>query len=243
MSYSSTILAESGLVLYARLGEASGTNATDSSTNSNTGTYVNTPTLGTAGLLSGDPDTAVTFAAGSSQCVTFPHIAALNVGDNVTFECWVKHTMAVTGGMISLGNTAGAAGLYIRNSGSAGHIEVLKSNTSSICSSTIAQNDGNIHHIMVAKSSTPTTKIFIDGVDVTNTVTNATLGNSTETIHVGSDISNSVGADFFTGVIDEAAIYNVAKTVTTAQAHYQAGIVQLSRSIRSMQAVKRSVFF
>ena len=44
----------------------------------NNGTYVASPTLGVAGLLTGDPDTAVTFN-GTTQYVT--------VADSATFDC------------------------------------------------------------------------------------------------------------------------------------------------------------
>jgi hypothetical protein len=57
-------------IAYWRLGEASGTSAADASGNGHTGTYVGSPTLGVAGLLTGDADTAVTF--GSGKYVTTP---------------------------------------------------------------------------------------------------------------------------------------------------------------------------
>jgi len=58
-----------GPIAYWRLGEPSGTNANDETANNRDGTYVNTPTLGVAGNLVGDSDTAVSFN-GSDETVT-----------------------------------------------------------------------------------------------------------------------------------------------------------------------------
>ena len=64
-SYADAVLALSP-VGYWPLGEASGTVARDLM-NRNPGTYVGSPTLGAAGLLTGDPSTAVTLVTASSQ--------------------------------------------------------------------------------------------------------------------------------------------------------------------------------
>ena len=63
MSYRDAVLSTNP-VGYWRLGEPSGTVAVDVM-GLNNGTYVNAPTLGVAGLLTGDPDTAMT-GTGSS---------------------------------------------------------------------------------------------------------------------------------------------------------------------------------
>src|SRR5947199_303228 len=84
-----TITAD-GAFGYWRLGEASGTSAADSA-GTNTGTYVGSPTLGVAGALTDDADTAVTFASASSQRVDIPFIGAYQAGD-CSYECWFKTT-------------------------------------------------------------------------------------------------------------------------------------------------------
>src|SRR6185437_14186681 len=65
-SYSATVLADTPLV-YCRMDDASGTVCTDSSGNNFGLAYNNSPTLGVAGLLTGDSDTCVTFASASSR--------------------------------------------------------------------------------------------------------------------------------------------------------------------------------
>jgi hypothetical protein len=219
VGYAAEVLADSPK-LYAKLGEPSGTNVTDSSTNNNTGTYVNTPTLGQAGAFSRDPGTSVLFTAASSQKATFPHIAALNLGDTLTIEFWMKHTMIVLGGLISLGHTGANGSAYLRNSGSAGHIEILKSNVSSMASSTAAYNDGNWHYVVYTKA-TSTNKLFVQAADVSPTFTNATLADSTELITLGADVSNGTAAEFGTVTLAHVAIYGTALSAARIAVHYR----------------------
>ena len=75
---------------YWRLGETSGTTAADTSGNGRTGSYVNTPTLGQAGALTGDSNTSVGFD-GTSELVSVPYTAALNTA-TTTLEAWVYPT-------------------------------------------------------------------------------------------------------------------------------------------------------
>jgi len=74
---------------YYRLGEGAGTSAADAGTNNAAATYVNSPTLGAGGALSGDSDTAVTFN-GTNQYLTAPTLALNN--RSFTLEMWVKPT-------------------------------------------------------------------------------------------------------------------------------------------------------
>ena len=63
--YQTEVLA--GRPHHFRLSEPSGTNANDAGSANNDGTYVNTPTLGVTGPITGDPpDKAATFAAASA---------------------------------------------------------------------------------------------------------------------------------------------------------------------------------
>jgi hypothetical protein len=73
-------------VAYWRLGEASGTVAADEM-EANDGTYVNAPTLGVAGALAGDVDTAVTLN-GTTQHITAG--TGAQISGSLTLACWVK---------------------------------------------------------------------------------------------------------------------------------------------------------
>jgi hypothetical protein len=86
--YRAAVLADAPLA-YWRLGEKSGTVAHDETGHGYDGTYTGTYTLGAAGALAGDPDTAVTLDGVTGQ---------VDVGDNFdfagqvpfSFEAWVK---------------------------------------------------------------------------------------------------------------------------------------------------------
>ena len=84
-SYSASVLADSPRA-YWRLGEASGTTAADASGNNRTGSYLNTPSLGAPGALTGDSNTAVSFN-GVDEYVNVPYLAALNP-TAFTVEAW-----------------------------------------------------------------------------------------------------------------------------------------------------------
>lgn len=64
--YSAEVLADSPLV-YWRLGESSGTTATDASGNGRSGTYTTPLTLSAASLLGSDANTSVDFSGGYAQ--------------------------------------------------------------------------------------------------------------------------------------------------------------------------------
>src|SRR5262249_9939864 len=74
--YSAAVLADSPSG-YWRLGETSGTTASDASGQNHPGSYLNTPTLGQPGALTGDTDTSVAFN-GTDEYTSVPYSAALN---------------------------------------------------------------------------------------------------------------------------------------------------------------------
>lgn len=77
-----------GLVEHYRLGESSGTTAAGLLAVRD-GTYVGTPTLGVAGAINNDNDTAVEFN-GSTQWVTAGTTSILSEVSNKTFLAWIK---------------------------------------------------------------------------------------------------------------------------------------------------------
>ncbi|MDQ3877515.1 MAG: LamG domain-containing protein, partial [Actinomycetota bacterium] len=85
-TYQQAILADSPAA-YWRLGESSGTVAADSSGNGHPGSYLGTPTLGSAGAVPGD--TAVSFN-GSSQNVSVPDSSTARLDGSFTIEFWAK---------------------------------------------------------------------------------------------------------------------------------------------------------
>src|SRR5207247_1815173 len=94
-AYSSTVLADQPAG-YWRLGEASGTAASDSSGNGNGGAIGGGVTLGAAGALTADTNTAMQFD-GTSGAVEVPSSTSLSPTVAVTMEAWIYSSTGGTG--------------------------------------------------------------------------------------------------------------------------------------------------
>ena len=225
-SYSTTILADAGLVNYWRLGDSTGTNAVDSK-GSNTGSYVGSPTKGVAGISSVDTNTAVTFN-GSSQYIT----ATRSVSGNFSMEVWFKTTQSYSN---DLGNPhcsqwwQGAALVDADTGGVAndfgmslcdGKLVAGVGNTDTSVISSSAYNNGAWHQaVMTRTQSTGLVTIYVDGVSVGSVTANV----NALTAATNFNIARSTGAvNYFNGSLDEISIYNTALSGATVLSHYQA---------------------
>jgi hypothetical protein len=216
VSYSTEVLADSPLV-YLRLGDASGTTATDSSGNSMDGTYVGSPTLGVAGALAGDSDTAVTFN-GSTQAATVPSTGLPTTDVDQTIECWVKFTTTSdTLAIVTRDTDSTHRGLGIYTS-TGGKLKAGNSGAGYAISPS-AYNDGNWHHVVGIRHQTAGTfELYVDKTSVaTATFTNP----SATSILAIAERGN--GTLRFPGTIDEVAYYTTALSSTRITAHYNAG--------------------
>jgi len=230
LNYRATVMATSGLVAYWRLGETSGVTAVDETGLANA-TYIASPTLGVAGAT-GDGNPSVTFNGttqyartlgfrlGSIERPTPSATTPLDVGDNVTMEAWVNLygvSPGGTRGIVSKGNGA----WYMRMDGTTRAIVLVKSRVAVIVNSTAGVPTSGWHHVVATKAGA-TCKLYIDSVDVTGSVTNATLIDNDETVSIGIDTYPSGGVELFQGGIDEVAVYNRALSAAEVLAHYQA---------------------
>jgi concanavalin A-like lectin/glucanase superfamily protein len=219
-SYRDTVLAASPLA-YWRFGETGGSAAADASGNSNSGAYGGGYVLGQAGAIAGDPDTAVRFTSSTGD-VLVQQSGSLNYGDSVSYEAWVK--------LASLPPTSSAgANIMTKNAGTllmriypSGIIALRQSGGNEIARSTLALiADGKYHHVAGTKSG-GAVHIYLDGTDVTGTVTNQTLTNNSEQLVVGHNpVSSNDGLD---GYIDEVAVYGTALSPGQVGSHYAIGI-------------------
>lgn len=223
MTYSSEVLADSPIAYY-RLGESSGTTAVDSSGNGRDGTYVNTPTLGTTGLLVGDSDTAITLASASSESVTcWSDDGALD-GSLTTFtaEAWINPTTVSGTPMII--NRDGSTNRQFQFRLNAGKVEFIRINGAGnsgtvTAASATTLSTGVTYHVAVVYNGTDI-RIYIDGsLDGTPPAATGVLVPVTRDVEIGA----RTGALFFNGIIDEVALYDTALSSTRIAAHYTAG--------------------
>ena len=96
-------------------------------------------------------------------------------------------------------------------------------------------DDGNWHNIVVVRESNGTGEIFIDGkADSTATGPDVTLGSGFN-VYLGADERNlayGINGDYFSGLIENVAIFNTALTSSSVQAIDQGTITSQSTDQR-----------
>lgn len=221
MGYSETVLADTP-VAYWRLGEPSGTTAADEVASFD-GTYTNTPTLGVAGALDGDADTAITLAAASSEHVEVAHAAGINPSGDITVECWVKFTSTATMVLVAkYGGPTDAKGWLLLADGGGVQFDgrtalgYLSSGPSG------AINDGEWHQV-VGRRIGAVFSIAVDGVPVNGETESAQAIDTTRVLRIGRNTDPLDETAYFDGSIDEVSLYDYALTEDRILAHYCVG--------------------
>jgi len=98
-------------------------------------------------------------------------------------------------------------------------LTLTRSHWGTIATAGISTTDTTgFHHVVAVKSGAIVT-LYIDGVDRTGTVTNRTIANTSTALNIGRD---TAGSEYFPGLIDEVAIYNVALSAALVQQHFKA---------------------
>ena len=203
---------------YWRLDDLSGAAVNDSSGNAHHGIYNGGVTQGQAGAIVGDNNAAALFD-GTSGYAALPDDAPLNITGDVTLEAWIKTTAdgAIIGGYhgttfagyaLTVGYGTGTSGLLGYWNGTA-----WSAGTSPV-------NDGSWHHVAVVATSTSIT-FYKDGAVDQTLSTSGQPSSYAGLRRIGSTLEPS---GFFTGLLDEVAIYPVALAPSRLLAHYNAGI-------------------
>jgi hypothetical protein len=212
VSYSAIVIADSP-VSYWRLGEPSGTTATDQM-GAHNGTYGSSPTLGVAGALD-DGNTAATFTT-QFQVVDVTSWSIPTTA--ITLEAWIKGTaFGSTAGLMGHWNTNGA-GIQLNSSS---NIE-FRINGTVLGRNAATYNNGSWHHIVATWTGT-TGAIYFDGAIVGATQSMSgpiTIPSGNFIIANVADASHSG----FNGSIDEVAVYASALNSAQVAAHYAARI-------------------
>lgn len=226
------VVREDGPSNWWRLGEAAGvTTAVDSSAEGSGPGSVQTPVVrGTGGLVSGDPDTAMSFNGDSA--VNLP--SDLLMSRAKTVELWFKSTGS--GVLIGQWNANANNGnhaplIYVGSDG------LLRAGTwgsrgkdAYVTSATSVVNDGKTHHVVLASTGTSHT-VYLDGVQIgeSSTVSDpldmaySAIGSAAALGWPG--VPSGTGWFPFRGSIDEVAIYPYAMSGARAAAHYKAGTI------------------
>jgi N,N-dimethylformamidase beta subunit-like, C-terminal/Concanavalin A-like lectin/glucanases superfamily len=218
-SYRDTVLAETSLAAYWRLGETSGTAATDSKGTAN-GTYVNGVTLGAPDAIANDPNTAATFN-GTNQRVSLP---TLGTATDFSIEGWTNLTNAS-----STNNTMYGTNANVR-------LMPRPGNSTTPTAAYAGVWLGGTEYYIQPNSPAPNVNTWVHWVMTRqgNTLTlyrNASLiGQRTDlpataTANISGFIGAQGGSAFFlAGSIDDVAVYQSALSAASVTKHYKAGL-------------------
>ena len=221
VSYSTTVLGD-GPTSYWRLGERSGKTLADAA-GTNPGTANGGLTLGIAGALAGDPDTAVGLGS-SSAYVSVPNAANLDFGGDFSVEAWAKPNVINGIGRAVVHKGAKTGG----NSSWQYRLSVTSANqwrgtvfvgNSAITVTAPGSATTAWTHLVMTKAGT-TLRLYVNGVQVASATVNGTVNTSTGILAIGRTGSSST--DYFDGAVDEVAVYPAALSASRVAAHFAA---------------------
>lgn len=212
--------------LYWRLGE--GTGPVTDLVGGNPGTAAGgVTTAAGSGAIAGDTDKASSFdGTEAGRAVTDSPVP---VTSEFTVEAWFSTTTNQGGKIVGYGRSASGLSsnydrhVWMRNDGRI--MFGTYTGATNVITSPTALNDGAWHHV-VASQSAQGMRLYVDGVQVgshpatsaENYVGHWRLGG--DNLNGWPDQPNSV---WFSGSIDEFAVYDRALTGAAVQAHYDAG--------------------
>jgi hypothetical protein len=211
-TYSDAVLADSPASYY-RFGEPSGTMAADASGNNNTATYHNN-TLGAAGALQSDSDTAVTFD-GASAYISVPSLALTG---SFAVEFWAKSQQVAGGWAVPIQIFQGWNNdeYFVFEFVNDGSFKIEYRNTGSIVSAPFNLTDW--HHVVYSyDGDVDTGTLYVDGTHQGSSA-NGPLLVTNPTIEIGDFQSGY----WYKGAMDEVAFYGHTLSEERVQAHYAA---------------------
>lgn len=215
--YRAEVLADSP-VSYWRLGELSGTIATDERATSN-GTYAGGYTLGIADALANDANTAVDFD-GASGRVSVPDTAPLQFSTRVSIEAWVRpDTLTGARWIVNKGNQYR---LYIQDATTYFGIRTPAGTDLNVTTTLVAT--ASWQHVVGTFDGT-TMVLYRNGENVSQASFTDTIQTGTAPLFIGAlDDTTS----FFDGGIDEVAVYGQALSAGRVLTHYERGALTRS---------------
>ena len=235
-------------IAYYRLGETSGTTAANLGSTASSAAYVGSPTLGTVGAIVSAPasNRAVTLN-GSSQGIQLSNAGngtpfVPNIS-SFTLELWLNSTSTTNARLLSwyatpvLGGQS-LYGLFFYGDGTLSFDVRGNDNTyRELIASTVDVNDGAWHQLVgVLNRTAGTMSIYVDGQfkNSINTTGLTTITSSVVGVPLTMGYQNSSSGhptSYFSGALDEVAIYGSALTATDVLEHYTAAIPEPAAAV------------
>lgn len=227
-TYAATVAA-SGPFSSFRLADSAAATAVNGVDATRNGTYAGGVTFGQPGAILCDTNTAVTFN-GSTGLMGAANTTAATAGPNAfTLQAWFK-TTAAGGKIIGFGNQRTTQSsqhdrhVYLSNAGKL-VFGVYPGSVKTVVSP-LSYNDG-AWHMATATLGAAGMRLYVDGAQVAADAAVTTGRAFSGYWRVGYDSINSWGATqpsnfFFTGSIDEVAIFTSQLPATTIASHFAA---------------------
>ena len=211
--YSGTVAAD-GPVGYWRLGETSGTSAADA-VGTHTGTYAGSPALGQPSLVTTETNPSVRMTGSSS--VQVPNATDLQVGTPLSMEAWIKPTaLPASGTYASVLSKPESYSLQFN--GSQLEFTVIQSGTRNRLKAPAGSVAvGQTYHVVGSYDGT-TQRLYLNGKMVASAALTGAATATTNPLTIGSWGTG----EFFSGQIDDAAVYAKALSATQVSNHYTA---------------------
>jgi hypothetical protein len=204
-----TPAAPAGLVAAYGFDEGSGTTVTDASGNGNTGTITNA-----TWAASGKYGSALQFN-GTNALVTVPDKASLHLSAAMTLEAWVNPSIidASWRDVIYKGND----NFYLEASSTNGELPDAGTIAGGSYADAFGSNSipASTWSYLTETYDGSTLRLYVNGALVGSTAHTGTIATSASPLQFGGD---SIYGQFFTGLIDEVRVYNVALTAAQIQA-------------------------
>ncbi len=217
-SYATTIGADRPLGWW-RLGEASGATATNQVVGGS-GTYAGGVTLGQTSLLATDAANAAATFNGSSGRVSIPDSSPLDLTSTFSLEVWIRPTSLPSSGVFRSIMTKAEA-YTLQFNGPRLEFTIMQSGTRrrlQAATGTIVA--GGTYHV-VATFGSRVQRLYVNGTQVaTATLTNGSATTTSTPLVLGSWDGTS---EFFSGTLDEPAVYGTTLSATQVAAHHRAG--------------------
>jgi len=210
---------------YWRLGEANGTTAGDE-LGIVPGVYENGVMLGVPGAIAGDANTAARFDGVNDRVnMGDPGSGSLDLGtEDFTVELWLKSSRNAEQAIISK-RASGEPYWQVTVTDDGSHVGGIRVNafdgavTRQVYGPAIRVDDGTWHHVVVVFDRDTEITIYVDGVAQAA----AGLFPGSVSNAAGLLVGKATGYSYFSGDLDEVAIYARALSPEQVRAHLAAG--------------------
>ncbi len=219
--YATTVLGDSPTA-YWRLGDATTTTTArdqvGASPGANPGTYLNGVVRGSPSLLpASTADSAATFD-GVNDYVRVANSAALNPSGAITLEAWIKPSSIPAAGSFK-GIVTKPESYALQFNGPRLEFTVIQAGVRRRLQAPVGTIVAGQTYFVAGTYNGTTQRLYVNFAQVASQPLTGAIGPQTQVLSIGS----WAASEYFSGSIDEVAVYSTALSAARLSAHYDAG--------------------